>query len=330
MSGTLDPLIPDQVRYHCPIMILLKFTPPRATTFKRKVWYYKLADYDKYREELSEASLLLKIQTNNNIDQNIQDFSDIILNAADISIPNKIVTIKSNDSPWITCHIKHLIRNRKRIYRQFKNTHLAHYWTKYKIMRNKAVKEIRKSKQDYFDKLDRQLSSDNHDPKLFWKTSKQVLNLDKSSSSIPTLKMHNEFAETNQAKTEMLNLYFSSQTRVDDTNKDLPLLEPALHSLNSIEISIQDVKDVLLHLNVSKASGPDLISPRLLKEGADILAYPFFYCFQSFPKPGVFSSFLERSQCFSYLQKGRPISSKQLQTNISPVSSWESNWTMYS
>ena len=330
MSGTLDPLIPDQVRYHCPIMILLKFTPPRATTFKRKVSYYKLADYDKYREELSEASLLLKIQTNNNIDQNIQDFSDIILNAADKSIPNKIVTIKSNDSPWITCHIKHLIRNRKRIYRQFKNTHLAHYWTKYKIMRNKAVKEIRKSKQDYFDKLDRQLSSDNHDPKLFWKTSKQVLNLDKSSSSIPTLKMHNEFAETNQAKTEMLNLYFSSQTRVDDTNKDLPLLEPALHSLNSIEISIQDVKDVLLHLNVSKASGPDLISPRLLKEIADILAYPFFYCFQSFPKPGVFSSFLERSQCFSYLQKGQPISSKQLQTNISPVSSWESNGTMYS
>ena len=53
MSGTLDPLIPDQVRYHCPIMILLKFTPPRATAFKRTVWYYKLADYDKYREELS-------------------------------------------------------------------------------------------------------------------------------------------------------------------------------------------------------------------------------------------------------------------------------------
>ena len=34
-------------------------------------------------------------------------------------------------------------------------------------MRNKVVKEIRKSKQDYFDKLDRQLSSDTHDPKLF-------------------------------------------------------------------------------------------------------------------------------------------------------------------
>ena len=61
-------------------------------------------------------------------------------------------------------------------------------------MQYKVVKEIRKSKQDYFDKLDRQLSSDNHDPKLFWKTSKQVLNLDKSSSSIPTLKMQTNFS----------------------------------------------------------------------------------------------------------------------------------------
>ena len=100
--------------------------------------------------------------------------------------------------------------------------------------------------------------------------------------------MHNEFAETGQAKAEMLNLYFSSQTRVDDTNKDLLLLEPALYSLNSIEISIQDVKGVLLHLNVSKASGPDLISPRLLKEGADIFAYPFSIVFNRSLNQGYF------------------------------------------
>ena len=73
--------------------------------------------------------------------------------------------------------------------------------------------------------------------------------------------MDNEFAETNQAKAEMLYLYFVTQTRVDNTNKDLPLLEPALHSLNSIEISVQDVMDVLLHLNLSNSSGPNKSPP---------------------------------------------------------------------
>ena len=148
--------------------------------------------------------------------------------------------------------------------------------TKYKITRNKVVKK-RKTKQDYFD---RQLSSDNHDAKLFKKTSKQVLNLDKSSISILTLKMNNEFAVTDQAKRRNVESLFFSQTRVDDTNIDLPLIEPALHSLNSIEISVQDDKDVLLHLNVSNASGPDL---KLLTEVAYILSYHFFYCFRSFP-----------------------------------------------
>ena len=179
-------------------------------------------------------------------------------------------------------------------------------------MQNKVVKEIRKSKQDYFDKLDRQLSSDNHDPKLFWKTSKQVLNLDKSSSSIPTLKMHNEFAETDQAKAEMLNLYFSSQTRVDDTNKDLP----ALHSLNSTEISIQDVKDVLLHLNVSKASGPDLISPRLPKEGADILVYLFSIVFNRSLSQGYFPYSWKEAKVSPIFKKD----DRSLPSNYRPIS----------
>ena len=46
------------------------------------------------------------------------------------------------------------------------------------------------------------------------------------------------------------------------------------YTCNEFEISVQNVKDVLLHLNESKASGHDLICPQLLKEGADILAYP--------------------------------------------------------
>ena len=44
-------------------------------------------------------------------------------------------------------------------------------------------------------KLDNLLSSDNCDPKKFWKTSKQVLNL-KPSSTIPTLVMNNDYADS--------------------------------------------------------------------------------------------------------------------------------------
>ena len=86
--------------------------------------------------------------------------------------------------------------------------------------------------------------------------------------------MHNEHAEDSSYKANMMNTYFASQTMVDDSNKPLPNLLPLQRSFQQIEISIQYVKDALFNLNIYKASGPDLISPRLLKEGANILAAP--------------------------------------------------------
>ena len=47
--------------------------------------------------------------------------------------------------------------------------------------------------------------------------------------------MNNEFVQNDQQKVKMLNLYFSSQNQIDDTNKDLPYmyLEQAPHTLES-------------------------------------------------------------------------------------------------
>ena len=141
------------------------------------------------------------------------------------------------------------------------------------------------------DKLDELLSTSTTDSKIFWKTAKQFLNLGKSSSSIPTLKLNDYYAEDDLQKANLLNTYFISQSNVIDDNKSLPELEPTKHSLNVIQIACQDVRDVLRNLNVSKSCGPDLISPRLLREGADILDKPLSIVFNRsidkcyFPSP---------------------------------------------
>ena len=48
----------------------------------------------------------------------------------------------------------------------------------------------------------------------------------------------------------------------------------ALADLIHLQYLNQDVRDVLNNLNVTKACRPDLISPRLVKEGATILSKP--------------------------------------------------------
>ena len=275
-SGVIDTFIPDQITYHCPVIVLLKFLRPENKTYKRKVWNYKLADFNGYREILSDYNLEEKVSLSNDIDENINCISEAITSAAEQAIPNKMATVRPDEHPWITSQIRRLIRKRERTYRKFKRTSNIVLWEKYKTIRNKIVSSIRKSKNEYFEKLDLILSSGTTNMKLFWKTSKQLLNTRKSTSTIPTLNLNNEHAETDIQRATMLNDYFTTQSTVIDDNRPLPQLPPVDHTLQSIFISSKEVKDVLLKLDISKACGPDLISPRLLKERACALAVPSY------------------------------------------------------
>ena len=57
--------------------------------------------------------------------------------------------------------------------------------------------------------------------------------------------------------------------------------------------SEEDVKDCLHNLKINKACGPDIISPRLLKEGAMVLARPFSVIFNRSLQQGYFPSDLK-------------------------------------
>ena len=123
--GVADTFIPDQIRHHCPTVVLLKFLRPHCKTFKRKIWNYKLADYTKYRSLLTDSNLEEKINSTTNLDQNAKDITDTLTNIAEQAIPSKHITIRPKEHPWITCHIKNLIRKRKR---NFKKTTNKNFW----------------------------------------------------------------------------------------------------------------------------------------------------------------------------------------------------------
>ena len=99
-SEVIDPFIPDQVRYHCPILLLLKFLRPVSKTKQRKIWKYAQADFNLYRSLLFESGIENHIESDNSICQNIDFISKVIADASEKSVPHKIVTIRPNDHPW--------------------------------------------------------------------------------------------------------------------------------------------------------------------------------------------------------------------------------------
>jgi len=100
----------------------------------------------------------------------------------------------------------------------------------------------------------------------WWKKIKLIAKLDSKIPSIPSIKS-NDTAE----KAELFNNYFSAQSQINDENTPLPNLSVNQNYLQIVNVNItpNDVKHVLLTLNISKAIGPDLIHPRLLKEASD-------------------------------------------------------------
>ena len=53
-SEVCDPFIPNLIRFHCPVAILLKFLKPKHNCYTRKIWKYDQGDYSKYRQLLSD------------------------------------------------------------------------------------------------------------------------------------------------------------------------------------------------------------------------------------------------------------------------------------
>ena len=142
--------------------------------------------------------------------------------------------------------------------------------------RNDVTREIRKAKTQYKNKLIDRINDKNISVKTWFKLSKQLMNK-KGSSNIPTLVDESTEASTDLDKTNLLNKYFCKQSTIDDSGHNLPPTGQTVQlskCINIINISPQDVQDAISTVDPSKACGPDLISPKLLREGSNELALP--------------------------------------------------------
>ncbi|MES9881747.1 MAG: reverse transcriptase family protein [Sedimenticola sp.] len=315
-SAVGDPFLPNYVRYHCPIFAVFKFVKPKMSTYRRTIWKYNVGDYEKLRSILTETDWSY-LSDESTIDNKCNSLTSTILNAASESIPNKTALIRPTDKPWVTGHIRKLIRQRKRLYRKAKRTNTITNWAKFRTKRNLVIAEIKKAKTKYNDDLALKLKSNDTDIKLFWKISKQLLNLNNTQRSLPTLEYNGNSYESDIDKASLLNDYFITQSTVDDTQSD-PLYPsvPTNIALSSFNITPTDIIDVLSSLNTSKASGPDLLHPRILKEARCSLAVPLSIFFNSSVSSGTFPSQWKQANVVPVFKK----EDHTLPSNYRPIS----------
>ena len=139
-----------------------------------------------------------------------------------------------------------------------------------------------------------------------------------SKTSIPPLENDGSISSDENEKANILNNFFQSQSSLNNQYPILPQILPTAvtNELNNIEFSRTEVETILKSLPIGKASGPNNLSNRILRELAHELSSPFCNLFnQSINLGFVPSSYKEASVCPVHKKGDRYIPS-----NYRPIS----------
>ena len=212
-SGTGDPFLNQENRYHCPVYGVLNFTKPKTKVIERNICLYEQGNYELLREKAARTNWIDLRHYDVNV--HASNITEHILEISKQCIPNRIIKIKPSDPPWITTAIKRLIRKRKRLFRKAKNTDDLVIWRKFRRCRNDVINQIRVSKQSYIDKMTEKLKSDKLTSKDWWRTLKYFISPNKASG-IPSIQVNNSIITDEIEKANLLNNYFRDQTMAEE------------------------------------------------------------------------------------------------------------------
>ena len=198
-----------------------------------------------------------------------------LINLSEQYIPNKNVSIRPLDLPWINNSIRKLMRKRNRFYRKYKISKTVQNYSKFKKIRNDVTALLQKSKQDYIETLANKLKSPNLSSKVYWNTLKSFIKPGQSSLGIPPLHQNGCYVLDSTEKANLLNNYFVQQTALDERSATIPVMVNIIGpTFTDINFSPFEVKSVLESFQLGKSSGPDGINNRILKELSSPLSRP--------------------------------------------------------
>ena len=244
----------------------------------------------------------------NNIHELWETFKVELLKQLDECIPSR--NIKSKHSvPWLKQRERKLLKKKQRLYRQAKKTKK---WTNYRQFQKECKRTLRRAEWDYINTNILE-GLNNNNTKPFWK---YVKSKKQDSFGIAPLKSGNKMVSDSKSKANILVKQFQSVFTINKPGELPKTSKTAKHKISPIKIKTEGVQKLLAHVNPSKASGPDNIPNRILKECANQLAPSLSIIFQLSIDSGELPKDWREANISCIFKKG----DKHLAENYRPVS----------
>ena len=185
--------------------------------------------------------------------------------------------------PWVTTELKSLFNKRDRAHRKARETKSENHKKRFLKLRQDAQRAERSAYKAYTDAIfglnDTQDASDRQNiTKRFWSFIKSKR---KDTCGVSPLRDNGLLISDAKGKANILNNQYSS-VFTDQDGSHLPPLGPSPYEpAPDITVTPEGVEKLLARQKPNKASGPDKISPLLLKNLAKQLAAPLASIFQA-------------------------------------------------
>ena len=208
--------------------------------------------------------------------------------------------------------IQRLCRRKQCLYRKAKKDRKDSSWAKYRTCKRDCIRQLRQARSGYISDIIGSAFEEN-DSKPFWKFIKSRKN---DSPGVAPLKSQGVLHTDSATKAELLNAQFKSVFTKEDL-ASIPELDGHKYpSIEDIIIAVDGVEKLLKNIKPHKASGPDNIPCRLLKELAPELAPCLTSIFQASLSSGQLTSDWKQARIAPAFKKG----STCLAENYRPIS----------
>ena len=259
--------MPVSTNDHCTIGIQLKFDHPKEVPYHRLIWLYDNGDFNAFRQALKSVDWD-ECFSCDNLDETCEMWTTKVLNTARAFIPNKVVLVRPKDKPWYSNELRLLKRKVKRIYDKAKRTNQEGHWNRYKQLQLQYKQSLDEAASAHKNNLHDKLTK-NRNSKTWWGIVRNILGRGSTESYAPIEDPATKsFVYDSKAKANLFNSSFLSHSDIDISNASLPneQITECTNLIDHIDVHEKEIAELLNIIDVNKATGPDGISGRILKE----------------------------------------------------------------
>ena len=247
---------------------------------RQTVYDYKRADFHGLR-----TSLFMNDWTNIDnlpVDEAVTVFYSTLKAYMHEHIPT--ITLKRQYSPWFDCDVRKLLVAKERAFHAMKRDRNPDNIKQFRDCRRIFKKKAYEKYLEYLQKITGDFRSN---PKCFWSFLKCVRSY---KGRLPSLLDRAGEVSDDVERAELFNRTFADKFSDPSVEHLPPAHDFDLSAMTDFEVSSSSISSILDTLNVHKASGPDDISARIIRECANQLVVPITIICQLSLKQGVYPS----------------------------------------